>query len=449
MAGLLSLGASPPEETTEARLRKLEARLEADEARLREQDEQIARLRREIEQAKAAPAPAKESWTSAFRVSGFIQADGVLYRGASQDEVSGSGDPLNEARFLIPRARLRVDVEKEIVLGALELDANTIKGPTARILDAELSARWQGPDKKGPPLLMGTIGLFKIPFGFEVPQSETSRLFLERSNLMRALFPGNYDLGIRLQGGYRFIRYALALMNGDPIGERTFPGRDSNAAKDFLGRIGVDVAIAEPVRIQVGVSALSGQGFHKGTPSTKDVLVWRDANEDGLVGITEIQVIPGAAATPSESFHRFALGADLRLLARIPRLGELCVYGEIARAGNLDRGLEPADPVGLGRDLRELGFHVGLTQEITQYAMIGARYDRYNPDTDASEQRGASRVPRDSTYATLAVAAALRVSPGRLILEFDHNDNALGRSVDGAPTTLADDALTIRGEVTF
>src|SRR5262249_33969262 len=159
-----------------------------------------------------------------------------------------------------------------------------------------------------------------------------------------------------------------------------------------------------------------GQGFHKGTPSTKDVLVWRDANENGIVESTEIQVIPGAAATASETYRRFAFGADLRVVAALPVLGGLTGYGGIVRAQNLDRGLWPADPVTAGYDVRELGFYAGVTQEITRFAMIGVRYDRYDPDADASEQRAATRVPKDTSVSTLAVSGAFRYAPARVIV---------------------------------
>jgi hypothetical protein len=291
--------------------------------------------------------------------------------------------------------------------------------------------------------------MMKIPFGFEVPELDPARLFLERSTVARALFPGTYDLGFRVQGGYRFLRWAVAAMNGEPIGEQSFPSRDPNAAKDLVGRLGVDASPATPVRIRAGFSALVGTGFHPGTPATKDTLVWRDANGDGIVQVSEIQVIPGAPATPSENFSRFALGADLGVTARLPVLGDLTVYGEIVRSTNLDRGVEPADPVGAGRDLRELGYYVGLTQEITRYAMIGARYDRYDPDADATVQRGVSLVPGSHAYSTLALTAAARYAPGRVILEYDHNTNNLGLTAGGLPTTLADDAFTLRGEGTF
>lgn len=39
------------------------------------------------------------------------------------------------------------------------------------------------------------MGLMKIPFGFEVPELDHVRPFLERSTVMRALFPGEFDSG--------------------------------------------------------------------------------------------------------------------------------------------------------------------------------------------------------------------------------------------------------------
>jgi hypothetical protein len=456
-AGPAGAQAAAPAEPAEARLQKQEERLAAAEERMRRQDEQIASLVKALEQQAeetrklraALDAAPWEAVLRALRISGFVQADAVLHRQSSQDEVSPSGQPLNQDRFSIPRAHLRLDAQKWMLLAAFEIEGSTTNGPAVRPVEADLSFRWQGPDKSGPPLLTSTVGLQKIPFGFEVPQLDPQRFFLERTTTARALFPGTYDLGFRIEGGYRFLRYAFAVMNGEPIGEASFGGRDPNGAKDFVGRIGVDGSPTSFLRIRAGVSALSGTGFHQGTAATKDTLVWRDANGDGIVQLSEIQIIPGVPATPSQSFSRFALGADLAVAARLPVLGELTLSGEVVRSGNLDRGVEPADPVGAGRDFRELGFYVALTQEVTRYAMVGARYDRYDPDADVTEQRGVSLVPTSHAYSTLAVAAAARYPPGRLIFEYDHNTNNLGRTPGGLPTTLADDAFTLRGEVVF
>jgi hypothetical protein len=461
-------GAASDEEV--ARLQKeLQAAQAAEAARAQKQDEELRRLERALQEERAERAAAAQKATEVAEASqndpsvirarnfgltltGFVQADAVAWRQSSEDEVNPStGNPLNETRFLIRRARLRADLEWKWIAGALELDGNTVNGPQARLIGAEASFVWR---KRGAiPYLQLTVGLFKTPFGFEVLQSDRERLFLERSNTERALFPGEYDLGVRLSGGWRFLRYAISAMNGDPVGEKAFPGRDPNESKDFVGRLGVDFEMLKRrLGIRAGFSWVYGTGFHKGIAASKDTLVWRDLNEDGAVQPNEIQVIQGQTAQPSKNFDRYAIGGDLELSLRVPRLGELMLYGEVVWATNLDRATLIADPLDpmVGRDLRELGYYVAITQELTKYALIGLRYDIYNPDRDANQPRGGVQVPKDSSYSTLAVAAALQYPPwGRLILEYDHNTNPLGRTQSGAVTTLPDDALTLRGQVAF
>jgi hypothetical protein len=80
---------------------------------------------------------------------------------------------------------------------------------------------------------------------------------------------------------------------------------------------------------------------------------------------------------------------------------------------------------------------------------MGARYDRYNPDADASQRRAANLVPLDRTYATWAIMGMLRYEQARLLLEYDVNKNPLGTGANGAPTTLAANVLTLRAQVVF
>ncbi|MEO7108914.1 MAG: hypothetical protein ABI183_00635 [Polyangiaceae bacterium] len=416
-------------------------------------DAEIAKMRADIARLDVEPR---------FHFSGFAQTDWVVTNQASQDQLNTStGAPLNQDRFLLRRGHLRADVDYGLVLGSLEIDANTVNGPQVRPIDAEASFRWPAKPSKNEPYLMATIGLMRTPFGFEVLEHDNDRPFLERSTVIRALFPGEFDLGLRLQGGWRFLNYALGLMNGDPIGENQFPGRDPNQSKDLVFRAGFESSHEDRIRIEGGMSGVTGSGFHSGTASTKDTLVWRDLNEDGVVSLDEIQVISGKPATPSQNFHRFAIGADLRLIARLPVIGNLVLRGEVVRASNLDRGLEPADPVGAGHDLREIGWTLGFVQDVTQYGFFGVRYDRYNPDSDANTQQGINVVPTDRSYSTTAFLIGLRYADpnpparrraryvGRLLFEYDHNTNPLGLSANGQPTTLASDALTVRGEVSF
>jgi hypothetical protein len=376
-----------------------------------------------------------------------VQIDGVLFDQASVDEVDpGSGEPLNQDRFLLRRGRLRAGAEYGVWRGSFTLDANTVRGPSVRVFGAELGAGW--PLAPAAPRVFAAVGLFVIPFGFETIEPDAERLFLEPSAFVRAFFPGKRDLGARVQGRWRFLSAVVAVMNGNPIESAVFPLRDPNRAKDVIGRVGVDAALAGSVRVRAGTSLATGTGFHRGRPATKDTLVWRDANEDGAEQASEIQVIAGAPAEASRNFDRYALGADLAVGAELPALGALRVYGEIAWAKNLDRGLWFADPIASGRDARELGFVVGVRQHLTRHVEVGVRYDRYDPDFDATDAQGAAIVPIDASFTTLALAAAwCTFEPGRVTLEYDHNHDALGRGANGTPATLASDTLTLRAQL--
>jgi hypothetical protein len=398
----------------------------------------------------AAPAPTGWVLPYGVQLSGFIQADGQLYDRSSEDEIDPStGATLNQTRYLIRRARLHLDIDHGRMAGSLELDANTVNGASAGVIDAEVTVRTRSPDDSGQPWAEATIGLLRTPWGYEVSQRDQDRFFLERSSVSRALFPGVFDLGVRVRGGWRFFDVRVALVNGDPLADRTFPVQDPNRAKDIVGRVGVS-GLRRRVGFAAGVSGLSGLGFHRGTPETKDVLVWRDQNEDGLVQLSEIQIIPGSAATPSSNFHRFALGADARLIVAVPRLGALEVFGEVMWAANLDRGLVPADPVATGRDLRERGFVAGVVQELGAHFAVGARVEAYDPDADASEQRAIVVVPVDASFRTWTATAAWSWHAlDRIVVEAQHFTNPLGRSPSGAPTTLGGDTIAVRGQLAW
>jgi len=393
-------------------------------------------------------------------VTGYVQTDAILHDQASQDQLDQDGQPLNTERVLVRRARVRLLEQRPSGAGLVELDANTVHGGQARVVAAEVSARWPARAAATPgapavarpalPMVEGALGLFKIPFGRETQEVTERRVFLEPSTMVRALFPGERDLGLEVRGAWRFARWQLAAMNGDPIGERRWPAQDATSAKDVVGRAGVDVELTSALGLAAGVSGLRGRGLHPGSPSTKDVLVWRDSNQNGVVETPEIQVISGRAASPSIAYDRFALGADLELRAQLACWGTLLLHGELIWAQNLDRGVEPADPVAAGRDLRELGFSVGASVELRQRWLAGVRWDRYDPDADAREQQGASVVGRNRAYETVALLVGARFAGfGLASLQYEFAQDHLGRGISGTPTSRRADRLTLRAQVSF
>lgn len=412
-------------------------------------DAAVAQAKDQAVNAAVAESKKSSPWLTGLSLSGFAQTDFAIRQSSSDQLNPSTSEPLNQNRFLLRRVRLATTLDRSYTAGVLELDANSVNGPQVRPIHFEATVRLP-PEPGSPSLLALTVGLFKIPFGYEVLQSDTERLFLERSAVIQEFFPGEYDLGARLAGGWRFARYALAVQNGEPAGEKTFPQRDPNSAKDISGRLGIDAPLAEKASVAAGFSALSGRGFHKGLAPTKPGVTWNDRNEDNSVGTGELIAVPAKAAIPSQNFSRNALGVDARFTVQTEMLGTSMLYGELVWAKNLGRGSRFfADPVAMGRDVQGFGYNLALVQDIYSHVQIGVRYDHYDPDRDTTDLQGAKTVPASLAYDTWAFAATLRTAGARLVAEFDLNRNHNGRDSAGMPTNLADNAFTLRAEVSF
>lgn len=371
----------------------------------------------------------------------------------SADQLRQGGALLNQNRFSVRRMRLEVARRYQYSGYLVEIDANTSNGPAIGLHRAEGSLFYQGPNREQPTLLELTAGLLKLPFGYETPESSRSRWFMERTTASRAFFPNEVDVGARLHGGWRFLRYGVALTNGEPKGTKatTFQLQDPNAAKDVTLRIGAEVPLGTQLRFLGGISYLAGKGFSAGQDATKSRVVWNDNNQNGQVDVSQNELVgvPGMSAIPAQNFRRWAVGADLRLMAKT-LLGWTTLFGEAVVATNLDRGLVVSDPIVTGRDLRQFGWHAGFTQEVSRYAIVGFRYDSYDPDSDITDSRGGDILPANQTISTYAPLVGLTLPErARLILEYDVVRDRLGRDRTGVPTDLANDAWVLRLQVSL
>ncbi len=392
------------------------------------------------------PAITRRGWQVDF--TGYVQVDSIAWSEDSLDEVAPDGEPLNQERFLIRRGRLHTDFRRDSYFGSFELDGNTIAEANARLLGA--SAGWLfTPDKTKPPLVVVSAGLMKIPFGADVPASERDKAFLEQPAISRALFPGNYDAGVMASGAYGAARWAVAAMNGAPVLDVQWRGVDPVASFELVGRVGLALDGPYRSRFEGGVSAVSGKGLHPGAAPTKDDIQWVDRNEDGFVQLGELSVVPGSTGEPSQSYTRDALGLDAQVHWCLCKLGTGTAFFELAVARNLDRGLVFADPIAQSRSLRELGFAVGVVQNIGDHAQVGVRYDRYNGDRDGLEQEGVDVINADPTFSTLSLMAAGHHKDARVLVQYDRERNPFGRDDTGAPVTRSADRVTLRAQVGF
>ncbi|HEX7597964.1 MAG TPA: hypothetical protein VF518_07095, partial [Polyangia bacterium] len=229
---------------------------------------------------------------------------------------------------------------------------------------------------------------------------------------------------------------------------------DPNHQKDIVGRVGVKTGPLPRLAVAGGLSALYGTGFHSGALATKPVVGWIDANGDGTFSTNEASGVAGNSASPSRNYSRFAVGADISfsatLLPTLTFLGPTSLYGEFIWANNMDRGILPADPYGaLTRDARELSYYAAITQMIGPHLLLGVRYDYDDPDRDRYIRTSGDLAPSNSSFNTWSFMGGVVVPWGRLLVEYDLNRNHLGLTSGGLPGNLADNAVTVRGEVRF
>jgi hypothetical protein len=131
-------------------------------------------------------------------------------------------------------------------------------------------------------------------------------------------------------------------------------------------------------------------------------------------------------------------------------LGKTELVFELVVADNMDRGLYIADPVLTGHDSREIGYELGVTQEIYRYGVVGFRYDQYNPNADTFSTQQGQLIPSSETINTYSPLFGLAIPDrARLLFQYDVIRNNQGLSATGTPTNLRDNTWTLRLQVSL
>jgi hypothetical protein len=405
----------PQSPDLERRVAALEARLDAANAMLRNDEGEL-------------------TWLRMFKLSGYVQAqllwqwyndaaspnlvNGALPSGVSANDVTAQAVPAfngvssttNGDYFRLRRARLKTEfMPADFARFVFEIDPTPAGGQTtglgtiAREIEAEGIAHWTD-----HVVTEFGAGIFKIPFGFEVLQSDPDRPFIERSWGERNMTPGEFDTGARayttaFDGK---LNAQVAVINGNMEGEKTFSALpDLNQGKDLVGRVNYDFGAFD-----VGLSGYYGQG------QLVDAAALRFK-----------QYPRGAGNVEAALHHVFA-----------PMLGETRVFAEGTLATNMDRGVNYAPGIGLPalpaitmngmggdvfpavQNLHEASAWCRVEQDFTRWFTLGLRFDYYTPDTARSNNGRA-------TYAGVAAVHFTRWL--QYMVEYDHsvdNVHAIG-----------------------
>jgi hypothetical protein len=360
-------------------------------------------------------------WTRFVKISGYLQPQ-LLWQWyddaaaspnpagqspnavvAKQDTVfntaSGTGVPgltTNGDYFRLRRARLKIELEaNEWSRFVFEIDPTLAGGPDngtgtiARNVEAQGIAHWTS----DVTTTFG-MGIFKIPFGFEVLQSDADRPFIERSWWERNVTPGEFDTGAKAYTTALQNRFTgqVAVINGNIQGEKTFSLLpDLNKGKDLVGRLNYDFG-----PFDVGASGYYGQG-------------------------QEVSL----ASLAFKEYPRYAWNIEAALHHRFLQIGETRVFAEFDRGQNMDRGVNytaaialpglPADIVNgsvVSKD--ELGYWARIEQDITRWSTLAFRYDFYTPDSAEHSHHADGR----DTLAVVGVAHFTKQL--QLMLEYNY-----------------------------
>jgi hypothetical protein len=401
-------------------------------------------------QKKEEPSFVEKLGKHGLSLAGYIQ---VQYgqNQQSKDELYPGGSPVNQNRFSVRRARLRVRGRWQYARTDLEIDGSNSRGPSMSLRRASISGVLPSSSRDQLPLLVVTAGLTEIPIGIELQQGQNEIMFLERTVSSLAFFPGPVDTGVKVESALGAFRIQLAAMNGTPLDDRAGgpSGQDFTKEVDLLGRVGADTRPLEWLHVAGGASFLTGKGFHPGSDATKGHVEWNDSNSNNLVDDGENVPVPGRGALPSQTFKHWSVNADL-LVDVVTKLGLSRVYGEFALASNLDRALFVADPLVAGQDVRQVAWYVAAVQDVTRWGFVGARYDVYDPNSDLLDTRQGHAVPADSQIKTFSpIAGARWPGLGRLTFQYDLVSDHLARDRRGVPTDVKNNQWTVRAQGEF
>jgi hypothetical protein len=336
-----------------------------------------------------------------LKFSGYLQGRYEL-RNDSVSGLDAQGRVTNFDRFSVRRARLKATYAGENAEYVLQIDA-TGDGVALRDAEATFVDTWS------PLGLRVTVGQFKVPFGYEVLQSSGDREMPERSRVIRGLFPGERDRGLRIVGRWEWLRLMAAAVNGNFTNDSVYTTFDQNRYADVYGRLGGDLGFF--------VFGLSGQFGEKLLTSLSQAarVSGTDSNGDGMITGDEITL----TAATMQSIRRNSLwrvGADAQFYYDIEGLGGLALKGEVVLGGEKNlayRGLA-ADPC---RDVKQFGWILTLVQNFGDKVGVVARLDQYNPNRDVAA--GTSMTCMD--LATQAANDKITTLGGGLLLHISGN----------------------------
>jgi hypothetical protein len=382
-----------------------------------------------------------------IKVSGYIQPQWQYADSNGQASIAGGAFPANtKQRFALRRARLKTTYETTTSRYVLQFDvAQTglaIKDAYATLMEPWLKT------------FSATLGVFDRPFGFEIGYSSSTRESPERSRVFQTLFPGERDLGAKLEinptSDMGFLQH-LNFKGGVFTGMRENLIENDNE-QDLIGRLGFQAPFYDlNLSIDGGVSA------YMGMVTARNDTLFRSGT--GAVGQT---AMIRSVGNLNQTVDRDYYGVDLQFYYDLPVIGGTSLRGEYLWGGQPgvsgNSTFYPGSAVPVYK--REfMGWYAMLVQNIFSKNQLVVKYDVYDPNVDADASdigvAGAGLTTGDVQFSTLGLGWLYHWDENvRLMAYYDMIAN---EEVNAAATSslvpfkedLNDNVLTLRVQVKF
>jgi hypothetical protein len=392
---------------------------------------------------------------SKIKLSGYVQAQlnsAIGAGGFDGAQTSGptavgnfSGGALSKdvaSRFLVRRGRLKVMYDNDLTQYVMQIDV-TQSGVGIKDMYVSVKEPWLR-------TFALTAGIFDRPFGFEISYSSSSREAPERTRMYQTLFPGERELGMKLEvtpaenmGMLNLFNLKVGIFNG------TGPtANDVDNRKDIIGRLGVSLPFQEQnIALDAGVSIYSGSVLS----TTKYV----------YKKVTEVD---STSTNKGKFFDRSYIGVDAQLYADLLPFGGSSLRAEVIsgqQPGTKDDNRSPSALLASDMYVRNfLGYYTAFIQNFGLKHQLVVRYEEFSPNIDNDSKNigapGSKMGLGDLAYTTIGIGWVYYYDANvKFVAYYDMitNDNVSAQTTSTTykPYTkdLKDDVFTFRIQYKF
>jgi len=397
-----------------------------------------------------------------IKISGYIQTQYQMAESSGVGSYAGGNFAQNvKSRFQVRRGRFKINYDNDLTQYVLQLDV-TQNGVGIKDAYASITEPW---------LRMASLtgGVFDRPFGFEISYSSSSREAPERSRLYQTLFPGERELGAKIElmpqtGSLSYLNLKAGVFNGVLNN-----ANENDRHKDFIGRAGFTLPFEEE-----GLAIDGGFSTYLGAVTANTMKMY----EIDPSSTMRKYRMDSSAVNLGKGIDRNYYGFDMQIYYDVPLLGGATLRGEYiwGKQPGTDKSSSFYNPDAAaatdtkssvdGKKATDLyhrnfgGWYVNYVQNIGLKNQFAAKYDVYDPNTDVSGNdigaAGSNLQLGDIKYTTLGIGWVYHWDANvKFTFYYDWlwnekvNANATSSTFTPYKSNLKDNVFTIRMQYKF